>query len=120
MWNFKISKIPANVDLDDLTDETGKVVATVNDAHKVLTKYGIALWSKNLTFENVKITNTTTYTGIIGQSSGTTVLENVDITSGSISGGTSVGATSYSYVGGLIGYTNGTTKITNSTKATPI
>ena len=40
---IKISKIPANVDLDDLTDETGKVVATVNDADKVLTKYGIAL-----------------------------------------------------------------------------
>ena len=39
----RISKIPANVDLDDLTDETGKVVATVNDADKVLTKYGIAL-----------------------------------------------------------------------------
>ena len=29
--------------MDDLTDETGKVVATVNDADKVLTKYGIAL-----------------------------------------------------------------------------
>lgn len=43
MQNFEISKIPANVDLDDLTDETGKVVATVNDADKVLTKYGIAL-----------------------------------------------------------------------------
>ena len=39
----RISKIPANVDLDDLIDETGKVVATVNDADKVLTKYGIAL-----------------------------------------------------------------------------
>ena len=39
----RISKISAGVDLDDLTDETGAVVATVNDADKVLSKYGITL-----------------------------------------------------------------------------
>mgnify|MGYP006902872336 CR=1 FL=1 len=39
----KITKIPAKTNLDDLVDENGKVVATVNDADKVLSKYGINL-----------------------------------------------------------------------------
>ena len=42
----KISKISAdkNVQLDDLVDEqTGEIKATVNDADKVLQKYGISL-----------------------------------------------------------------------------
>lgn len=33
----------AKVDVDDLVDENGKVVASLNDADKVLTKYGISL-----------------------------------------------------------------------------
>ena len=39
----RIGKITAKVDLDDLVDENGKVVATINDADKVLSKYGINL-----------------------------------------------------------------------------
>lgn len=39
----RITKIPAKTSLDDLVDENGKVVATVNDADKVLSKYGINL-----------------------------------------------------------------------------
>ena len=39
----RITKIPAKTNLDDLVDENGKVVATVNDADKVLSKYGINL-----------------------------------------------------------------------------
>ncbi len=39
----RIGKVTAKVDLDDLVDENGKVVATLNDADKVLSKYGINL-----------------------------------------------------------------------------
>lgn len=40
----RLGKISAKVDVDDLVDEqTGKIVATVNDADKVLSKYGINL-----------------------------------------------------------------------------
>lgn len=39
----RISKVTAKVDLDDLVDENGRVLATVNDADKVLSKYGINL-----------------------------------------------------------------------------
>lgn len=39
----RIGKITAKVDLDDLVDENGNVVATINDADKVLSKYGINL-----------------------------------------------------------------------------
>lgn len=39
----RIGKITSKVSLDDLVDENGKVVATINDADKVLSKYGINL-----------------------------------------------------------------------------
>ncbi len=42
----KISKITAKVDLDDLVDEQG-ITHTINDADKVLSKYGITLVDTN-------------------------------------------------------------------------
>lgn len=39
----RIGKVSAKVDVDDLVDANGKVVATLNDADKVLTKYRINL-----------------------------------------------------------------------------
>ena len=42
----RISKITAKVDLDDLVDEQG-ITHTINDADKVLSKYGITLVDTN-------------------------------------------------------------------------
>lgn len=42
----RISKIAAKVDLDDLVDEQG-ITHTINDADKVLSKYGITLVDTN-------------------------------------------------------------------------
>lgn len=40
----RLGKISAKIEVDDLVDEqTGQIVATVNDADKVLSKYGINL-----------------------------------------------------------------------------